>query len=924
MPRLDIGGTQIDVSPDFLKLSPQAQDVFVKNTIMASPEFQEAQKAKPYAGSNLGPLQKPQDTAADAAPAEDDHGLARRQKMSALEKAVSPVTEYPRNYEEMRTEAQHQFGRGLGQLAEGWRAAEPGSFAGLGTFAKGAANVGLGALGYTFSPVNAAYRSVAGQPVEDVTGVPREYTEFAAQLATPGIGLTGKAPEAMPPRRALMSEEPPPSAPPATPKQIAAREAGADQLATLQAAERLKEQNPDLAVPQAVTTQNWLKQQLGMYGAKVPIVGKPVGKAFEAVPVELGKARDAVADQFGTARTPENVGADIREHVGGAAAAETSAAEQAARQADEAAQANWERTNREREQAIEGYQAQSARETGQQVGDVPATDMGQSVVDTVRSAHDVARDAKDAAYRDAGAIDATVLDDANADLHRSIRADLRSDRGGQGTVDVSAAAAKASRGMLRKIQQFSTDARQRIATAQQEAVDGGGAIEDAAQTGQSMRNVEQLRQDLNFHAAGADNDADRRAARRIIGAFDDWHGRSVEGALMEGSDPNALAAYQRARDLNHNFRERFGYNQANDADRAINKIVSGEPGEHIGANEIANTLAGQPDKAGRLLDRIYQATGDHPNHPNMVQAIRGGVWNKLTGAVEGSEKIPSPAQVQDRIFKFTRGQGRDVAGRIFTPQDQALMERHANVLTAAERAREQTAALAKANKPVPTEVAKGPMQELADRVLGKGEKPHEALFNTVESYAKSRSARDTQKLSDLMNNLPPGLKADFANTFIRRLGLDTKGDFSANNFAKEWGEHVSPGAKAVLLRNGGHVAALDDIATVSRKFNEVQKRFGNPSGSGGVVNFAKAGALAAAALGGTLVAPLKAVGGLYGAYKLSQLLARPEGAASIARLTRQMQRLQEVPSAGNASATGLAYRNLRNTALALGIHENQK
>jgi hypothetical protein len=90
----------------------------------------------------------------------------------------------------MNLEAQHQVGHGAGQIAEGWGEAQPGSLAGLGKFAKGAANVGLGALGYVYSPVNAAYRSVIGQPVEDVTGIPREYTEFAAQLATPGIGLT--------------------------------------------------------------------------------------------------------------------------------------------------------------------------------------------------------------------------------------------------------------------------------------------------------------------------------------------------------------------------------------------------------------------------------------------------------------------------------------------------------------------------------------------------------------------------------------------------------------------------------------------------------------------------------------------------------------------------------------------------------------
>src|SRR5258708_20652096 len=67
---------------------------------------------------------------------------------------------------------------------------------------KGAANIALGGLGYVGSPITAAYRSLIGQPIEDVTGIPRDYTEFAAQLATPGVGLPkiAREPAVVPPR----------------------------------------------------------------------------------------------------------------------------------------------------------------------------------------------------------------------------------------------------------------------------------------------------------------------------------------------------------------------------------------------------------------------------------------------------------------------------------------------------------------------------------------------------------------------------------------------------------------------------------------------------------------------------------------------------------------------------------------------------
>ena len=110
----------------------------------------------------------------------DDHGLADRQKMSAGQLALNPITSYPETYSQMNRESRAQMSRGVDQLSNPSSAWD---------VAKGAANVGLGGAGYLASPINAAYRTLIGQPVEDTTGIPREYTEFAAQLATPGLGM---------------------------------------------------------------------------------------------------------------------------------------------------------------------------------------------------------------------------------------------------------------------------------------------------------------------------------------------------------------------------------------------------------------------------------------------------------------------------------------------------------------------------------------------------------------------------------------------------------------------------------------------------------------------------------------------------------------------------------------------------------------
>jgi hypothetical protein len=147
------------------------------------------------------------------APEAPDHGLSERQKLSPLQQALNPITSYPETYMRMNQDARNQISRGIDQIMspETDQSGYPASISafdaaphGLSNVAKGELNVALGTAGYVASPITAADRSLIGQPIEDVTGIPRDYTEFAAQLATPGFGLLkmrGK-PGLVPPRPA--------------------------------------------------------------------------------------------------------------------------------------------------------------------------------------------------------------------------------------------------------------------------------------------------------------------------------------------------------------------------------------------------------------------------------------------------------------------------------------------------------------------------------------------------------------------------------------------------------------------------------------------------------------------------------------------------------------------------------------------------
>ena len=237
-------------------------------------------------------LSKFPDAGKQAAASVDDHGLAHRQAMTAAEKAVSPITEYPRNYQEMNLEAQHQVGRGVDQLKSAFSNAkslyEEGGPQSLWEGVKGAGNVAAGALGYVGSPISAAYRSIAGQPIEDVTGIPREQTEFALQLATPGIGMT-KLPEApgLPVNPGKFVPASDTTIAPTPGQEVAA------------AANRLSETGAPVEVPKAVATDSMALQRIAATAKNVPLGGDPLVKSAERTLEQLGTKASEVAGGYG-------------------------------------------------------------------------------------------------------------------------------------------------------------------------------------------------------------------------------------------------------------------------------------------------------------------------------------------------------------------------------------------------------------------------------------------------------------------------------------------------------------------------------------------------------------------------------------------------------------------------------------------------
>lgn len=116
-------------------------------------------------------------------------------KPGLLERAAEPITSYFPTQRQLAREGVERMKEGVTEMGT------PGERIG------GAFKAATGALGWTLSPIDAAARTIVGKPVEDLTGIPKEWTEFATTLAIPGIGLAsaGKGREALKPIERILS-----------------------------------------------------------------------------------------------------------------------------------------------------------------------------------------------------------------------------------------------------------------------------------------------------------------------------------------------------------------------------------------------------------------------------------------------------------------------------------------------------------------------------------------------------------------------------------------------------------------------------------------------------------------------------------------------------------------------------------------------
>ncbi len=249
--------------------------------------------AKPVVGP--GPNQGPEQPQSSESP---------KQNGSIVDTALSPLTQFPEIYRGMKNDSLNQAARGVDQIKAGISfGANPSQEAGVEPaagavdLAKGVGNVALGGVGYLASPFNAAINSFVGKPVQNATGIPAEYTDFAASLAVPGVGMTRMS-----------------SIPTQTQR-------------TLTAGEEVTQAGKNLAgigntgpvdIPKAVTSDSTAVQRAASTIRNVPFAGDPIVNAAGRAQTQLGQKSQDIAGAYGggsAVTAGDTAGASIRDWI---------------------------------------------------------------------------------------------------------------------------------------------------------------------------------------------------------------------------------------------------------------------------------------------------------------------------------------------------------------------------------------------------------------------------------------------------------------------------------------------------------------------------------------------------------------------------------------------------------------------------------
>lgn len=672
-----------------------------------------------------------------------DHGLSERRNRSFVGRTVSPITDYWSTYSHMNKEARDQMSRGTDQLLNPQGVLDP---------VYGAGNVGFGGLNFIASPINAAYRSLIGQPVEDTTGIPREYTEFAAQLATPGLGF-GKLPskpgaiaEPMPKIRTIEGADP------TSQKAMANREL-LDEFNIPGTRGQITEDAG------AIRFEDMASR--GAYGDEMQKIAKPAFEdQFEAIQDASRRVGQTLSRGEQPLNSPADAATSVAEEIGARGAdaraardAQIAAAERQAAELTGAA-----------ERDVTVRQAQAAR-AGQEIegrisGDNPLIEnprqAGAVVNDATREAAAANRAEFRNLYDEFGQMEGSIPVNEVRGLGTTVRDTLTNQRNPVIIDDDLSNASKAIQMLDRESGGPSLINR----AAPRMPIENGSEI-----VGVTLQGMDRMRRHLvSFYKRAERGSEDQRAVAGIMRAFDDQIERVISNGLFSG-DPRALEVLQNARASYSNYRRNFHPQGAgDDVGTAMRRIVERNATPEETANMIIGS--GKLGNAGlpvRIADRLEQILGADSEAFN---SIRQAIWQKASQVRSGAAGDIDALRSARSITDFT---DTSLARRHFPPEELAAMRSHAQGIRDLHRAVEAlpatqktaaTTAKAAAERAQEgyqaafgTEGLTGPQRQVFNRMIEGTAQPEEvaqAMFNIIGSSNPANASRAIQAVERIV------------------------------------------------------------------------------------------------------------------------------------------------------------------------------
>ena len=190
----------------------------------------------------------------------------------------------------------------------------------------------------------------------------------------------------------------------------------------------------------------------------------------------------------------------------------------------------------------------------------------------------------------------------------------------------------------------------------------------------------------NAEARGSGNWQDAAAVRRVMDEFNNWITRTTNrpGGLLSGNAADILAAQNAARQAHIFERTRFSQQGPGDVVGAfMSKMIGKYPGQEMSPGKIIGTILGPPggaipENAVPILNHLRD-TVFGPQSQEWA-AIKRGVLQHLTEAPAGLDPLSELKQAQ-RVDKFLSNQRH--AGAIFDRPEQARLQQYADDLRAA-------------------------------------------------------------------------------------------------------------------------------------------------------------------------------------------------------------------------------------------------